>query len=87
MVAANNVVGIGDPDGGRGLISVEKRPGATHIEDQVVLDQILGFDSILNEDGVTHGVISYIVLDTEVMHTVDGHSAVERVMNGVVTDV
>jgi len=87
VVAPNNVVGVGDPDRCRGLISVEKRPGATHIEDQIVFDQVLAFDSIFNEDGVTHGVVGNVVLDTKVVNTVNCHSTVEGVMDGVVTNI
>mmetsp|Transcript_468 Transcript_468/g.710 ORF Transcript_468/g.710 Transcript_468/m.710 type:complete len:709 (+) Transcript_468:3585-5711(+) len=87
VVVADDVVGVGDPNGGRGLIGVEQRPGAAHVKDQVTLNQVLALDSIFDEDGVAHGVIGDVVLDTQVVDTVDGSRAVERVVDGVVAHV
>ena len=60
MVVDEVVVWIGDPEASWGLISVEQAVGSTSIDDQIVLDQVLGLNSILDEDGVTHGLISNI---------------------------
>ena len=87
MVASDDVVWVSDPDGSWSLISVEERPGATDIEDQVVLNEILALNSIFNEDCVAHSVIGDVVLDAQVVHSVDCHSSVERVMDSVVTHV
>ena len=87
MVVSDDVIGCSDPHGSWGLISVEQTPRTANIDDQVVFDQILGLDGILDEDGVTHSVVSNVVLDTEVVHTVDGDSSVESVMDGVIAHV
>ena len=87
MVVANNVIGVGDPDTSRCLISIEKTPRATHIYDKVAFDQVLRFRSVFNENGVTHSVVSYVVLDAKVVHSVYCHSPVERVMDGVIAHV
>ena len=81
------VVGVGDPDASGRLISVQERPRATNINDEVILDQVLSLGSILNEDRVAHSVISNVVLYTQIVNTMDGHSSVESVMDGVVTNV
>jgi len=86
-VVANDVIRVGDPDGRRGLIGVEQRPRAAHVENQVALNQILALNGILNEDSVTHGVVSYIVLHTQVVHAMDGYSTVERMMDGIVAHI
>jgi len=87
VVSSDDVVWVGDPDGGRGLIGVKERPGATDIEDQVILNEVLALNGIFNEDSVTHSVIGNVVLDTEVVNAVNGDSSVERVMDSVVTHV
>ena len=87
MVPSNDVVWVGDPHGGRGLIGHKTRPGATGIENQVVLNEVLALNSIFNEDCVAHSVIANVVLDTEVVNTMNCHSSVERVMDSVVTHV
>ena len=87
MVVANDVVGVGDPECSRGLVSIQQTPGATHVHNQVALDQVFGLNRVFDKDGVTHSVISNIVLNTKVVDAMDSHGSVERVMDSVVTDV
>ena len=77
VVTTDNVVGVGKPDRGRRLISVKERPGAAHIKDKVVLDKVLGLNTILNEDSVTHSVVGNIVLHAEIVNAMDCHCTVE----------
>ena len=87
MVVADNIVWVREPDRGRGLVSVEKRPRASDIEDQVVLDQILRLNTILNEDSVAHSVVGDVVLYTEVVHAMNRHCTIERMVDGIVTHI
>lgn len=87
VVIADDVVRVSDPERSRGLVSVQQTPRATHVHNQVALDQVFGLDSILDKDGMAHSVISNIVLHAKVVDAMDRHSSVERVMNGVVADV
>lgn len=87
MITANDVVRVGDPDARRRLISIQETPGTAHIDNQVVLDQVLGLSGVFDENCVAHRVIGNIVLDTQVVDSMNGHSSIERVMNSVVSDV
>ena len=87
MVATEDIVGVSDPETGGGLVSVEQTHGAAHVNNQVVLDEVLGLGGVLNKDGVTHSVVGHIVLHAQVVHAMDGHSSIEGVMDGVVAHV
>ncbi len=87
MVVPDDVVRAGDPDGCRGLVSVEQTPRAADVDNEVALNEVLGLCGILDEDGMAHGVVGDVVLYAQVVHTVDGHSSVEGVMDGVVAHV
>ena len=87
MITANDVVRVRDPDAGRGLIGVEETPGAPHVNNEIVFDQVLSLSGIFNEDCVAHGVVGDVVLDAQVVDAMDGHSSIESVMDGVVSNV
>ena len=87
VVISDNVIWVCDPDASRSLISVEKTPGTTHVNDQIVLNQVLRLSSIFNEDSVAHRVISYVVLDSEVVDTVNCDCTVEGVMDGIISHI
>ena len=87
MIPTNDVVWVGDPDAGWGLIGVQETPGASDVNDEIVLDQVLGLSGIFDEDGVAHSVVGDVVLDAQVVDAMDGHSSVESMMDGIVSNV
>jgi hypothetical protein len=87
MVSSPDVVGVGNPETSGGLISVEKGLRRHGVHDQIVFDQIVGFNTVLNENGVTLHSVSNIVLDLQVMDTVNGDGSVVSVMDGITIDV
>lgn len=86
-VVAELVIGVGNPETSWSLISIKKTPTALGLNDQVVLNQILGLCSILDEDAMAHSVVRYVVLDFEVVNSVDGDSTVVRLVDGIVAHV
>lgn len=87
MIASENVVRMSDPETGRRLISVEKTPTSLCHDNQVVFDQVVCLSSILYENGVTHGVIGYVVDDLEVVDTMECDRSVVSLMDGIVLGV
>jgi len=61
MVVAELVIRMSNPERSGGLISVNERPRAFGLHNQVTVNKTLSFSSIFNKDGVTHGVISKVV--------------------------
>lgn len=47
----------------------------------------MSFNAILNEVGVAHDPISNILLDLQIMDTVDGAGSVETIVNSVTVDI
>lgn len=86
MVANKNVVWVGNPETSWGLIGVEQTPRAASADDEIVLDDVLRFDSIFNEDVVAHRVVNDVVLDREILNSVDSHCSVISLMNGIALD-
>ena len=87
MVVANDIVRACEPNTCRCLISVEKTPRTAHIDNKIVFDEVLRLCTVFDEDGMSHSVVSHVVLDPQVMYTMDGHGTIEGVMDGIVTHV
>lgn len=87
VVASHDVVGVSDPDASWGLIGVEQTPGTSCVDNQIVLNEILGLSSILNEDSVAHVLVCDVVLDSEVVHTMNRHSSVVCLPDGIVSHI
>ena len=87
MVFNEDVIRMSDPERTRGLIGVEQGPTAFGLDDKVILQSVLGLGSVLNEDGVAHSVIGDVVLNLQVVNTMDSHSSVEGMVNGVVSHI
>lgn len=80
MVSNENVVRMGDPEASWCLICVQKTPGPLGLDDQIVLDVIVGLNSILNEYSVAFHFISNILLKPEVVSSVKSESSVVTLM-------
>ena len=87
VISAQDVIWVGDPEGGRRLISVQKRPRSARIHNQIVLNQLVSFSCIFNENCVAHIQIGDVVLDGQVVHAVNCHRTIVGVMNCVVSHV
>ena len=60
MVTAEDVIWVSDPEACWSLVSIEKTVRFTSVDDQVVLDEILGLNGILNEHSVAHSLVVHI---------------------------
>ena len=87
MIVPNDVIRVSDPNASWRLIGIEKTPRTTNVNNEITLDQILSLSGIFNEDCVAHSMVCDIVLHSEVMNTMNGHSSVESVMNRIVSHV
>lgn len=87
VVVNEDVIRMSDPERTRGLIGVEQGPTAFGLDDKVILQSVLGLGSVLNEDGVAHGIVSDVVLDLEVVDSMEGDSTIISLMDRVVTSV
>ena len=87
MVAAEDIVRICDPEASWSLVRVEETPRATDIEDQIVFNQVLSLSCVFDEDCVAHRVVGYIALHSQIVHAMDRHSSVERMMDRVLSHV
>ena len=83
MVILHDVVRVGDPETGGGLICVQQRECCSRGDNQVAVDYILGLGRIFNEDGVAHDIVCNVVEHIEVVDAVDGHSSVVGLMDRV----
>lgn len=48
-VASDNIVGVCNPEGSWGLVSVEQTPGSPRVDDKVALDEVVRLNSIFDE--------------------------------------
>ena len=72
VVSSDVVGGVGDPEGGRGSVGLEHSGGLDCADGQVVPDDVVGLDAILDEEVVSLDIVSDIVFDSQVVHSVDG---------------
>jgi hypothetical protein len=87
MVASDYVIWMGDPNTSWRLICVQKTHRSSSINNQIVLDQILCLSGILNKDGVAQVLVSHIVLDLQVVYSMNGHSSVVSLPDSIVSDI
>jgi len=81
------VIGVGNPETSWSLISIKKTPTALGLDDEIILNQILGLCSILDEDRMAHSVVRYVVLDLEVVNSVESDGTVVRLVDGIIAHV
>lgn len=87
MIASEDVVWVGDPEASRGLIGVEQAPGLPSVDREVAFQIVISLHCILNEESVTHRVVSDIMHDSEVEDSVNGAGTVVGLMNRVAPNV
>ena len=87
MVASNDVIWVSDPDACWALVSVEKTVRFTSVNDQVVLDQIIGLNGIFNEHGVAHRLVVHVARDLEIVDAVEGRATIVGLVDRVLLDV
>src|SRR4051812_35294705 len=83
MVSSPDVVRIGDPETCWGLISIEKRGRGHGVDNKVVFDDIVSFNTIFDEDSMSHNPVSNILLNFEEMDTMNSDGSVVTVMNSI----
>ena len=52
-----------------------------------MLNQVLGFSSIFNEEGMSHRVEGEVIDDPQVVHSMYGHCSVVTMMNRVMSRI
>ena len=87
MVVSDNVVRVSDPEACWGLVSIEDTPGSLGEDRQIAVEEVLRFNSVFNEEGVTHHIVSHIVKNSQILYSVDGQCSVVRTVEGVSTDI
>ena len=87
VVSSHVVVGVDDPETGWCLIDGKKGGGRLGLDGQIVLDVVTGFDSVFSEEGVTHVVVSDVVLEGGVVDSVHGHSAVKSLPDSETSEI
>lgn len=87
MVAFENVVWIGDPEGAWGLIRVEQVPGSARRYAQILQESVVGLYPVLNEEVVSHGLVANVFLEGQLLRAMDCGAAVERLPHGAALDV
>jgi len=80
MIINENVVWIGDPETSRGLICVQKTHRPYGFDNEVVLDVIVCFNRIFNEEGMAFDFICHIILKSQVMGTMQCESSIITLM-------
>ena len=83
VVSHEDVVWVADPERSRGLVCVKQAPRAPRAHHEVLLDDVLGFNGVLQENSVAHNVVNNVVFHRQVRDRVDGDCAVERLMDSV----
>jgi len=81
MVVDEVVVWIGDPDASWRLIRIKKRPTSLSFHDQVTLNMILLFDSILDENNMALNIISDVIDQSHIVCTMKCEGSVEALMS------
>ena len=87
MVANKDIIWISDPEASRGLIGVEQTPRTANVNYQVVLDIVLGLYGVFDENCVAHSMVGYVILNAQVVNTVNSDGSVIRVMDCIVPNV
>jgi len=83
MIVSEYVVWIRDPEGSWSLISVQKTPGSFCEYSKISVKQAICLDSILDEECVSHVIISYIIENLVVMNSVDCERTIVCLVNCV----
>ena len=76
-VVSDVVEGVGDPEGGDRNISLHHLECFQGADGQVVLDHVVGFNTVLNEEVVALDSVPNIVGDVQVMDSVYGEDSGE----------
>ncbi|KAG7264290.1 hypothetical protein CRUP_026236 [Coryphaenoides rupestris] len=58
-----------------------------HEHGQVVLEHVARLDAVLDEEGAAHDVVDDVALHQQAVRVVDGHGAVERLVDGAAAHV
>ena len=87
VVMPDSVVGVSNPESGGLLISVQHGAGWPRKDSQVILNGVHFFETILNKEVVTLASVGNIPFEQSHMSSVNGHSAVESVMNTKTSEV
>jgi hypothetical protein len=77
MVVNENVVWVGDPNTSGGLIGVEQTPGPLGLGDEILVDVVVSFDGVLDEDIVALDVVDDVLHNSQIVVTVNSDSSVE----------
>jgi len=80
MIVNENITWMSDPEASRSLIGIQKTHRSHSLHDEVIFDVVVGFNSILNEDGMTLNFISNIVFNSQVMSSVKGKQSIVSLM-------
>ena len=87
MVSYPKIVGIRDPESGWRRIGVQDAMRGLDRNDEVMLNQVASFHTVLNEDVVAHAVVQYIMLISQIPGTMNRSASIKRIMDSVIPHV
>ena len=87
MIMPNDVVRVGDPEACGRLVDVQETATFACEHDQVVLNDVVLFVAVFNENGQAHDVVGNVVFYRQVVCGMDSRCAVERVVDAAATNI
>ena len=82
-VALDVVIPVDKPESSRSCVAGQADKVLTRVSAEVSGDDIFRFQPILNKEGVPTRLKCDVILDTQVVYTMDGDSPVICVVNGI----
>jgi len=65
VVSSEVVVWVCDPETGWSLISIEQAHGSLGHHDQVVVNLVVPFNSIFNENVMSHDIVHHVLFNSQ----------------------
>jgi hypothetical protein len=87
VVSSEDVIRMSDPEASWCHVSVKKTERSMNLDNEIVLDQVLCLCCIFNKEGVSHCVVSEVLLNSEVVYSVESNGSVISSGNGVPNNV
>ena len=69
------------------LVTLPQTECTLHLHDEIVLDEVLGLNGVLEEDGVTLDIVECVILNSQVVCALDCNTSVEGSPHRVASDV
>jgi hypothetical protein len=81
VVSPEDVIRMSDPEAGRCHVSVKATERWDNLDNKIIFNQVLCLCSVLNKEGMTHCSESKVLLNSEVVHSMECHCSVVSVVD------